>query len=104
MNGRAELDSRKEELLALCREHKVAKLYVFGSAVREDFDPARSDFDFLVEFLPGARKPWATEYLDLKEDLQRLFRRPVDVGSPYAIKNPYILASVKADQELLYAA
>ncbi len=104
MSGRGEIESRLEAVRNLCRQHKVARLFVFGSVVRDDFDPARSDIDFLVEFLPGARKPWALEYLDLKEDLETLFGRSVDVGSPHAIKNPYVLKAVRQDQELLYAA
>lgn len=45
----------REAIAALCRRHGVARLEVFGSAARgEDFDPARSDADFLVEFTPEA--------------------------------------------------
>jgi hypothetical protein len=39
-----------ENLRRLCAAHGVLRLELFGSAAREDFDPAGSDFDFLVEF------------------------------------------------------
>jgi predicted nucleotidyltransferase len=44
----------------LCRRYHVRRLDIFGSAVREDFDPARSGLD-LVE---GLKK-----FLDRKVDL-----------------------------------
>ena len=46
------LTARLPEIAELCRAHHVRRLAVFGSAVREDFDPARSDIDLLVEFEP----------------------------------------------------
>lgn len=39
MSGREEIESRKDELLALCHEHRVARLQVFGSVLRDDFNP-----------------------------------------------------------------
>jgi len=37
---------------AFCERHHVARLAVFGSVLRDDFD-ADSDVDVLVEFRPG---------------------------------------------------
>jgi uncharacterized protein len=44
------IEQHREKLLTLCRKYDVARLDVFGSASRDDFDPARSDLDFVVEF------------------------------------------------------
>ena len=66
MNGRHEIESRREQIEAICREHKVARLLVFGSVLREDFNPETSDIDFLVEFLPGVHKGWMWEFTELK--------------------------------------
>jgi Nucleotidyltransferase domain len=41
-----------EQGAELCRRHSVLRLSLFGSAVRQDFDAARSDLDFLVDFEP----------------------------------------------------
>ena len=46
----AEISSHREELGQLCRQFHVRRLDLFGSAAGDDFDPARSDLDFLVEF------------------------------------------------------
>jgi predicted nucleotidyltransferase len=64
----------------------VAQLEVFGSAARgTDFDPARSDIDFLVTFAPHARNSFAA-LLDLKEELEALLGRPVDLIERKAIE------------------
>ncbi len=39
-----------DQIEDLCREYRVRRLDVFGPAIRDDFDPGRSDVDFLVEF------------------------------------------------------
>ena len=52
----AEISSHREELRELRRRFHVRRLELFGSAAGDDFDPARSDLDFLVEFERGA--PW----------------------------------------------
>ena len=44
------IEQKREQLAELCRQHRVLRLTLFGSALREDFDPERSDLDFLVEF------------------------------------------------------
>lgn len=67
-----------EEIGALCRRHRVAELAMFGSALRDDFDP-HSDLDFLVRFEPDAERPWMGEFQALEEDLSALLGRRVDV-------------------------
>jgi uncharacterized protein len=73
----ADISSRRDELRELCRRFHVRRLDLFGSAAGEDFDPARSDLDFLVEFQPEALA--FDIYFDLKEALEALFGRKVDL-------------------------
>jgi uncharacterized protein len=71
------LADKRDELAAACKRFGVARLDVFGSAARGfDFDPARSDADFLVAFRPDARMDF---YLDLKEAFEIILRRKVDL-------------------------
>lgn len=44
----------RNALATFCKRHKIAKLSLFGSVLRDDFGPD-SDVDVLVEFEPGAR-------------------------------------------------
>lgn len=74
-----EIANRRDALIALCKRYDVARLEVFGSALRAaDFDPARSDVDFLVTFAPHAPSSFAA-FLDFKEALEALFGRRVDL-------------------------
>jgi uncharacterized protein len=76
----------REELATLCRRHGVTRLEVFGSAARgADFDPQRSDADFLVSFTPEARYDLAG-FADLKDALETLLRRPVDLVDREAVE------------------
>src|SRR5947208_7930853 len=84
------VESKREEIAALCRELGVRRLDVFGSAVSDDFDLERSDVDVLVEVDPMHLT--LTNYLALKEGLERLLQRPVDVVDAGAIRNPYFKA------------
>lgn len=98
------LTENHEKIVELCRTHHVRRLSAFGSAVREDFDPARSDVDFLVEFEALPYPDGLNNRLDLEERLVRLLKRPVDLVGDGSIKNPYLLREINADRKLLYAA
>lgn len=87
----------------LCRKYGVHRLVVFGSAVSDRFDESRSDVDFLVEF-EDAVEGRLEAYFGLKEDLETLLGRPVDLVSPAALENPYFAASVTESSHELYAA
>jgi len=81
-----EIADKRDSLIALCKRYDVARLEVFGSALRAaNFDPARSDVDFLVTFAPHARNDFAS-FLDLKEALEALLGRPVDLIERKAIE------------------
>jgi predicted nucleotidyltransferase len=44
--------ARHAEIGEICRRFHVRRLDVFGSAARDDFDPAHSDLDLLALFEP----------------------------------------------------
>jgi uncharacterized protein len=98
------IEQNRAELEELCRKHNVKTLELFGSAVEGTFDPARSDLDFLLEFLPDAAALPFYGYFDLKEALELLFGRKVDLVMPSAIRNPYFLKEVNGQRQVLYAA
>jgi uncharacterized protein len=81
-----EIADQAADIAELCRRHGVARLEVFGSATRDaDFDPGTSDADFLVTFTAAARNDLGT-YLDLKEALETLLGRRVDLLERDAIE------------------
>ena len=95
---------KRDEIAELFRTHHVKRLAVFGSAVRDDFDPAKSDVDLLVEFTPEARKNYTRNFFSLEEGLARLFCRVVDLVPSDSLENPFIIRSIREQQERLYAA
>jgi predicted nucleotidyltransferase len=94
---------RREEIEALCARYHVRRLEVFGSATRDDFDPDRSDIDFLVEFQSLAPVRHARCYFGLLEALQSLLERHVDLVEIPALDNPYFIAAIKPTREVVYA-
>lgn len=93
----------RDAIARVCRAHGVSRLRIFGSATSERFDAKRSDVDLLVEFIPGPEDPFAA-YFGLKEDLEGLLGRRVDLVMANAVRNPYFAASASAGAEDLYAA
>ncbi|MHB1324426.1 MAG: nucleotidyltransferase family protein [Coriobacteriia bacterium] len=100
----AAIEDKREAIAALCRKYGVVRMDVFGSVLRDDYDPGRSDVDLLVDF--EARDPYALAeaYFDMLDELRELLGGPVDLVMSGAIKNPYILADIEASKQVLYAA
>ena len=99
------LDEHHEALRRLCEQFGVARLEIFGSAATgEGFDPAESDLDFLVEFVPLEPEQHARAYVGLLAALEDLFGRPIDLVEPEAIRNPYLLDAVNESRTVVYAA
>jgi predicted nucleotidyltransferase len=94
----------RSELEQLCRRFNVRRLELFGSAATGQHLPRDSDIDFLVEFAPLPSGTYADTYFGLREGLEQLFKRPVDLVVAGAIKNPYFRQSVEQTKVLLYAA
>jgi len=90
-----------EKINALCKQHKVDKMYVFGSALTPDFTQ-QSDVDFLVRFIPFGTKGTFYNYFNFKEKLQDLLQRKVDLVVENTLKNPYFIDSVNKSRKLIY--
>ena len=71
----------REKITAFCRERGSQKLSLFGSVLRADFDPERSDVDVLAEFETGALKGIGFRYFGYGEELAAIVGRKVDLCS-----------------------
>ena len=98
------VSERREAIAELCRQAHARRLDLFGSAVRDDFDASSSDLDFLVVFDELPPVPYAEAFFALKQGLERLFARPVDLVVERAIRNPYFKQRVTAERQQVYAA
>lgn len=75
------IDLPLEDIARVCQKFGVSELAVFGSVLRDDFDPARSDVDFLVRFIDNDAGDWGHKCMDMEEELGQLLGRKVDVVS-----------------------
>lgn len=71
----------REKLVAFCGARGIRRLSFFGSVLRGDFDPARSDVDVLAEFKPGALRGVGFRYFGYGEELAALLGCRVDFCS-----------------------
>jgi len=98
------VEARRPELASLCRKYGARRLDIFGSAARGDFEPSRSDLDFVVEFEELSPTQRADNYFALLAALEHLFERPVDLIELSAIRNPYFREEIEETRASLYAA
>ena len=98
------LRNKMDAITEACERHGVIRLDAFGSALRDEFRPGRSDVDLLVEL--GSMEPYARvdAYFGLLEDLRTILGEKVDLVISGAVKNPYIAREIARTKELLYAA
>jgi predicted nucleotidyltransferase len=102
MELRPELTVDDEALDAFCRRHRVRRLAVFGSALREDFG-ADSDVDVLVDFEPGA-VPGLLRLAMMEAELGELLGgREVELRT-YEDLSPYFRDTVREEARRIYAA
>lgn len=66
-------------LRRFCVEKGIRRIRVYGSAVRGDFDPARSDVDLVIDFLPGRTPGFG--FFALGNELAEILGRKVDVNT-----------------------
>src|SRR3972149_9289673 len=89
------IQEKRADIAALGELYRVRHVEVFGPAARgDDFDPASSDADSLVEFEPQSDLPPLEEFFGFQADLSRLLERPVDLVEARAVRNPYVLANI----------
>jgi predicted nucleotidyltransferase len=90
-----------EELKMLCTLYNVEKMYLFGSMLNSDFNEM-SDIDFLVKFKPFDLSRYFDNYINFKENLEKLFGRDVDLVEEQTLRNPILINSINRSKELIY--
>ncbi len=85
----------------LCLKHKVNKLFVFGSVLKDSFTN-ESDIDLIVDFENIDLNEYADNYFDLKDQLESIFNRPVDLLEEKGIRNPFLRKQIDFEKQLVY--
>ena len=95
------IKTKLPELLDICQQHKIVSLYLFGSANTEQFDN-ESDIDLLVTFGEVDLFNYFDNYIELKENLERIFDRKIDLIEEKTVKNPVLRRSIDRNKTLIY--
>lgn len=98
------IEDRSEQIAALCRQHGVRRLDVFGSVLRDDYDETRSDVDVVVDFDPQAPGSALRRYFDFKAKLEAVLNRPVDIVVLDAMDNTRLKRIIERTKVPVYAA
>jgi hypothetical protein len=96
------VESNIDAIKALCKSHYVSQLFVFGSVLTNRFKK-NSDIDLIVDFQGVDLYNYADNYFDLKDSLERLFNREVDLLEDKAIQNPYLRQSIDSSKQLIFS-
>ncbi len=98
------LDNKKDDLIRLCQQLKIKRLYAFGSVVSGNFRDD-SDIDFLISFPDSlSHEEYADNYFALHYKLRELFNRKIDIVTERTLSNPYFIESVNETKSLIYEA
>lgn len=91
-----------DEIAAFCRRHQIRELALFGSVLREDFNP-NSDVDILIDFEPGVDETLTLmDLAGMQIELSEILQRNVDLVLRDGLK-PLIKDEVLAHREVVYA-
>lgn len=94
-----------DKIIELCKKYRVKTLSVFGSILTDRFNE-NSDVDLLVKFEPfdpdSLEFDYVTNYFDLRDSLESLFGRKVDLIEDGDQLNPLFRKLVYAKKRLIY--
>jgi predicted nucleotidyltransferase len=88
-----------ERIAQFCQRRGIRRLTLFGSVLRDDFDPALSDIDVLAEFEPGALRAVGLQYFDYGHELGEVLGHRVDFSSRL---HPAIRKQIENDSFTIY--
>lgn len=95
------IETNIQRIIDLCRKHQVNKLFVFGSILTDRFNDD-SDIDLVVDFNKIDLSEYVNNYFDLKDSLQGLLGRDVDLLEDKAINNPVLRRNIDRTKQLIY--
>lgn len=97
------LELNLQRILELCRFYRVKTLYVFGSILTERFND-KSDIDLLVDFesVDHDKFDYVSNYFSLRDALEALFGRKVDLIEEKGLRNKYLIDNINRTKRLLY--
>jgi predicted nucleotidyltransferase len=96
-----DVEPLKPRIVEICRQAKVRRLDLIGPAAREDCG-GESEVDVLVQFMHDEGEIF-NRFFDLKEGLEQVFGRAVDVTVEETVKKPVVWESIEQSRRNIYA-
>ena len=96
-----DIEAIKPEIERICRRLSVKRLGLFGSAVSDNFSQS-SDVDVLVIFDSSENIDLFDKYFELKEQLEKIFKREIDLVVDRKFKNPVLRESIDRTRTIIY--
>ena len=97
------ITDRINEIIRLCVAYNVRNLYAFGSVCNTKFTDL-SDIDLLVAFdKNNTIEKYTDNYFELHYQLERLFKRKIDLITENSLSNPYLIQTIDQTKQLIYA-
>ncbi|HNP96719.1 MAG TPA: nucleotidyltransferase domain-containing protein [Cyclobacteriaceae bacterium] len=93
--------NKRSEFLAICKKHRVTKLYAFGSSITSEFKE-HSDIDFVVDLDIEDPIEFGETLLALWDEFESLFERRIDLLTDDSISNPFLRKSIDSTRKLVY--
>ena len=94
-----------DEIRAISARYGVEKLEIFGSAMTDAFDPARSDVDFVVHYPTNYEFGFfGARYQDFEDELSAVLGRPAQVCMTSVLRNPCFRQSADRTRRVVYDA
>lgn len=82
---KSRMNTSRDQIAAFCERWQVTELGLFGSVLREDFNP-ESDIDVLVRFAPEAGHS-LMDFVGIQDELSAMLGRRVDLVTWRSIEN-----------------
>lgn len=102
MNLIDSIQNKESDFLAICKSHQVKSLYAFGSSLTDQFNPATSDIDLLIEIDTNDPIERGEHLMSIWDKLETFFQRKVDLLTNSSIKNPILRDNINATKTLIY--
>jgi hypothetical protein len=94
-------DVDSDVIADFCRRWRITEFSLFGSVLTDRFGPA-SDVDILVSL--GENTPLSLyDWVDMIDELNRIFGRPVDLVEKSGLRNPFRRHEILTNRRVIYA-
>lgn len=96
------IEQHHQDLIELCKQYRVQRLDLFGSAAKGTFKTESSDLDFIARFADTTSTDYADRYICFAESLESLFRRPVDLLTERMVGQAEFRIAVEPTRQIVY--